>query len=102
MMLFRRKTTGSEPMLGGWRRGALVCAAGAVMLVAGWSLSMARPVKAQRVASVCTNEAYAYFEAATEQEFELADDEPDNDVDGAGEALTRCLDDALQSSDPRH
>jgi hypothetical protein len=77
-----------------------ICAVGAALVFAGWSWSAIKPAKARLVASACMDEAYAYFEAATDQELGVSDDAWNDDLNSAGKALLRCLDGTLGLSDP--
>jgi hypothetical protein len=80
-----------------------LAALGAVTLLffAGWSLSAGKPNQARMIASVCMDEAYAYFEAARhDEEFGFESDAFDDAPDGAGARLIRCLHDTLSFSEP--
>jgi hypothetical protein len=97
-----RKPTGPEHkrILGRCLRSLMACGVGAVLLFAGWSLSAARPAKTRLVASACMDEAYAYFEAATQEELGFAGGALDDDLDDAWAELIRCLNDTLRLSAP--
>jgi hypothetical protein len=82
-------------------RGLAACGAVALLFFAGWSLSAGKPNQARMIASVCMDEAHAYFEAARrDEELGFESDALDDAADGAGARLIRCLHETLSFSEP--
>jgi hypothetical protein len=97
----RQERTGAGRNFGGFRRGLLTCAGGALLLLSVLPLSRAEPAKAQAISSVCMDEAQAYFDAARQGEVSDVDsDEIDRVPDSAAEQLIHCLDEMLPFPDP--
>jgi hypothetical protein len=78
-------------------RGLAACALAALLFSAGWSLSAGKQNQTQMIASACMDEAYAYFKARPELQFD-GSEAFDDVIDGAGQRLIRCLQDTFKDT----